>query len=165
MLWQLGRTNHGASRHIDLAFMATITDDWVGVSEASRRIGISPQAIRLRVLRGSIDSKRDNKNQLRVYAPATSAAATRIRPTTPPTAASPTATADVVSVLQAQIAVMRSDHAAEIARLVASYEARAARAENLAAGALEAAATASERIATQLITASSKPLWRRFLGI
>ncbi len=169
------RANHDALRHIELPLMPT-TDEWVVVSEAARRIGISPQAVRLRLLRGHIDGKRDNKGRQLVYAPEPT---TKPQPTPRPTALAPAAplpSADILTVLQAQIdalradhaaqiAALRADHAAEIVRLAAVYEARASRAENLAAGALESAAAASERIAAQLIQAAEKPAWRRFLGL
>ena len=48
------------------------SDQWLLITEAAKRLGISENAVRLRVSRGTLLASRDNRNHVRVSIPETS---------------------------------------------------------------------------------------------
>ena len=158
--------------------------EWLTVSDASRKIGITQQAIRNRVLRGTLDSRRNNRNQLVVRVGSSDIARTQpsipielavsqvtgCQPGIPVDSVSPEINAHIAT-LKERIADMKADHAREIDRLCSmlveradAAELRAERAEKIALDALTQAAETAERITASMIQAAERPLWRRIFG-
>ena len=158
---------------------------WLHINEAARRLGVTPQAIRGRVNRGTVQSRRSNSGSLLVLMSGTPPQESATAPietlhsnfnsnsnSEPQTGRVDADRADqllkqLISSYKDQIAASERRRESECAILqerVDAAEIRAERAEKLALDALTQAADTAERITKSLIDAASKPLWRRLFG-
>ncbi len=160
-----------------------IPDEWLPIPEAMERLGISEHALRSRVARRSIRSRRDNsgtlvvcvseqttkrrrlganlapsRQQVGANSPTTDAAATAATTEAPAVAASVVSLDDV----RAMLGEVSARHGATMAALERSHRA----ALELLIERVDSSEIARERLESRLFEIlDRKPWWRRFFGV
>ena len=164
---------------------------WLTIGQAAKKLGVTHQAIRGRIGRGTLQSRRNNRGMIVVLvdesALSTSKptvehverpAAEHVEATRPGEPVSDRFLAYLeqqVEDLKTELAETREAADLRLERALAARdrlwqervdaaEVRAERAQEQALSALNDAADAAERITKSLIEAASKPLWRRLFG-
>ncbi len=138
--------------------------NWVPIPEAARTLGLTPQAIRKRIARGTLESRRNNRGRElvlvanRPHEPDSQPTPQPQEPKQEPknrnrTSAPAVSLEDVRVLLGEQAQRMQAAHDAALARMQEQADSASVRAER------------AERLVVRLLTERARaPWWRRWLG-